>query len=127
MSIAGSYRQTRVSSAILLFVLRTELNEPSMKRPASTPCQGKSQRLNQSTTIDENQRDLALVRKIARGDEQALEQFYRIFEPRVYAFALSRLNNPHTSGDILTEVMWAVWRGAKGFEGRATVTTCCLR
>ncbi len=71
----------------------------------------------------ENERHLALLLRISRGDEQALEEFYQIFESRVYAFALSRLNNPHGSGDILNEVMWAVWRGAGRFGGRAVVAT----
>ncbi len=97
-----------------------------MKRPSPAPCQGKSQRLNQPKNSADNERDLTLIRKIAKGDEQALEHFYRIYEPRIYAFALSRLNNPHTSGDILNEVMLAVWRGAESFEGRATVKTWVL-
>ncbi len=97
-----------------------------MNRPSSASRQGKFQRPAQLKNDSDNERDLALVRKIALGDEQALEQLYRIFEPRVYAFALSRLNNLHLSGDILNEVMWAVWRGAKGFEGRATVRTWVL-
>ena len=94
-----------------------------MNRSSSAPFQDKSRRRNQLKNKAENERDLALVRKIAKGDEEALEEFYRIYESRVYAFALRRLNNPYASGDILNEVMWAVWRGAKGFEGRATVTT----
>ena len=61
--------------------------------------------------------------KIATGDEQALEELYRFFESRIYAFALSRLNNPHAAGDILNEVMMAVWRGAGHFQGRSSVLT----
>ena len=71
----------------------------------------------------ENEQHLALLQRISKGNEQALEDFYRIFESRVYAFALSRLNNPHVSGDILNEVMWAVWRGAGRFKGQAAVAT----
>ncbi len=69
---------------------------------------------------------LGLLRKIARGDEQALGEFYRIFESRIYAFALSRLNNPHASGDVLNEVMLAVWQGAARFRGRSDVATWVL-
>ena len=74
----------------------------------------------------DKERHVGLLRKIARGDEQALEEFYRIFEPRIYAFALSRLNNPHASSDLLNEVMLAVWQGAAGFKGRSAVATWVL-
>ncbi len=74
----------------------------------------------------DKERHVGLLRKIARGDDQALEAFYRIFEPRIYAFALSRLNNPHASSDVLNEVMLAVWQGASRFKGRSAVTTWVL-
>ncbi len=64
-----------------------------------------------------------LLQHMATGDEQALTEFYRTFESRVYAFALSRFNDPHEATDILNEVMWEVWRGAGRFEGRASVLT----
>ena len=79
--------------------------------------------LEQRAIKSNDKRDLALIRQIAKGDENALEELYRLFESRIYAFALSRLNNPHASADILNEVMWAVWQGARRFEGRAAVRT----
>lgn len=62
-----------------------------------------------------------LLQQMAGGSEQALIEFYRTLESRIYAFALSRFNDPHEAADILNEVMWEIWRGAWRFEGRAPV------
>ena len=64
-----------------------------------------------------------LLHQISTGDEQALSELYREFESRIYAFVLSRFNDPCEASDILNEVMWEVWRGACNFEGRASVLT----
>lgn len=67
-----------------------------------------------------------LLQQIAAGSESALEEFYRLFESRVYAFALNRLNDPHDAADILNEAMLAVWRSAGHYEGRSKVLTWLL-
>lgn len=64
-----------------------------------------------------------LLRKIAGGDEIAFAHFYRLFERRIYCFALSRLNDSFEAADIVNEVMFEVWRNAKRFEGRSKVST----
>lgn len=65
----------------------------------------------------------SLLEQMADGSEPALEEFYRTFESRIYAFVLSRVNNPHAAGDILNEVMWAIWRGAGNYKGQSKVLT----
>ena len=67
-----------------------------------------------------------LLQRIADGDEDALGAFYRLFEGRIYRFALSRLNDVFDAADILNEVMFEVWRGAARFEGRSAVSSWVL-
>ena len=71
--------------------------------------------------------DAALLERIAAGDESALAALYRAYEPRVYAFALSRLNDPAAAADVLNEVMLEVWRNANRFEGRSADRAFKLR
>ena len=65
----------------------------------------------------------SLLNKIAQQQESALVELYQAFESRIYAFSKIRLNDSHEAADLLNEVMWEVWRGAKRFEGRSSVTT----
>jgi len=73
--------------------------------------------------LGKNEEYGGLLQKIAGGDEAALEDFYKAFEPRIFAFAKIRLNDFHESADLLNEVMLEVWRSAGRFEGRSSVTT----
>ncbi len=67
-----------------------------------------------------------LLDKIATGDEQALADFYHLFEDRIYRYAHARLNDPFTAADILNEVMLEVWKQAARFEGRSKLSTWLL-
>lgn len=75
---------------------------------------------SQDSEHDEHRR---LIDQMAQGHEAALVEFYRIFEPKIYAFAKIRLNDSHEAADLLHEVMWEVWRSAGRFQGRSSVTT----
>lgn len=67
-----------------------------------------------------------LLERIAAGSREAMADFYRQFESKVYAFALRKLNDPHACADIVNEVMMAVWQGAGGFQANAKVSTWVL-
>jgi len=67
-----------------------------------------------------------LLERIAAGSNEAMADFYRQFESKVYAFALRKLNDPHASADIVNEVMMAVWQGADRFQANAKVSTWLL-
>lgn len=60
---------------------------------------------------------------MAQGQEAALVAFYRIFEPKIFAFAKIRLNDSQEAADLLHEVMWEIWRSAGRYEGRSSVTS----
>ncbi|HSH42211.1 MAG TPA: sigma-70 family RNA polymerase sigma factor [Arenicellales bacterium] len=67
-----------------------------------------------------------LLAAVADGDKSSMEEFYEMFERDVYAFARSRLDDPHAAADILHEVMLAVWRTAGRFQGGSRVRTWLL-
>lgn len=87
--------------------------------PMSTPHAGSSIRTGENH--DTHYR--SLLAQIAQGSEAALVQFYQTFESRIFAFANIRLRDSDETGDLLNDVMWEVWRGAKTFQGRSSVTT----
>ncbi len=67
-----------------------------------------------------------LLQRIADGSSEAMADFYRMFESKVYAFALRKLNDPHACADIVNEVMMAVWQGSGRFQANAKVSTWLL-
>ena len=67
--------------------------------------------------------ELALLKRVADGDRQALAEVYRLMEKPVYRFIQSRLNDPFESSDILHDVFMEVWRSAGRFEGRSKMQT----
>lgn len=64
-----------------------------------------------------------LLARVARGSEEAFTELYRRFESRIFAFCMSRLNDPAVAADVLSEVMLEAWRQAERFEGRSKVST----
>jgi RNA polymerase sigma-70 factor (ECF subfamily) len=72
------------------------------------------------------QDDRELLSRMAKGDQSALDAFYRAYEGRVYRFIRSKLNDSFDAADVLNEVMFEVWRNAGRFEGRSSVSTWVL-
>lgn len=70
--------------------------------------------------------DNLLIQAIADGDSEAVSEFYRRHESRVYRFALAKLKDQFVAADVLNDVMLEVWRSAGKFEGRAKVSTWLL-
>lgn len=64
-----------------------------------------------------------LLHRVAQGQVDAMEAFYRQFERSIYRFALSRLSDPFDAAEVLNDVMLDVWRQAGRFEGRSAVST----
>lgn len=77
--------------------------------------------------IDSNeQHAIELLKQISQQKQLALKAFYALFEPRVYHYAMSRLNDTFDAADTLNEVMMEVWKHAGRFEGRSKVSTWLL-
>jgi RNA polymerase sigma-70 factor (ECF subfamily) len=82
-------------------------------------------RIDSSSRTKDNKESTyrSLLQQISQGNESALEEFYRAFESRIFAFIQIRLNDFHEAADLLNDVMWEVWRGAGRFEGRSSVSS----
>lgn len=79
--------------------------------------------MEQSVTHDDA---ILLLQRITGGDERAVEELYRAYHERIYAFAMKRLNNSADAADVLNDVMLEVWRSAFRFEGRSRPLTWIL-
>jgi RNA polymerase sigma-70 factor (ECF subfamily) len=77
------------------------------------------------TMISSND-DLILMRRIASGDEAALQELYATFGQRLYAYALRLTVDPATAEDVVQESLVAVWQGARRFRGDGRVLTWLL-
>lgn len=67
--------------------------------------------------------DRELVARVARGDGEAFRELYARYADRAFRYALTVLRNRHLAEEAAQETMVAVWKGARTFEGRSTVST----
>jgi RNA polymerase sigma-70 factor (ECF subfamily) len=56
-----------------------------------------------------------LLRRIAKGDRAAFEEFYRRTSPWLAVRLRRRVADEHIVGDVIQETYLSVWRGASGF------------
>lgn len=59
---------------------------------------------------------VALMRRVAQGDEQAFAQLYDVLSPSVYGLVLRVLRDPAQSQEVAQEVMVELWRQATRFD-----------
>lgn len=64
-----------------------------------------------------------LLVKIAKGEDKAMEDFYRVFSQAIHAFVFRRLGNAYEAEDVVIETMYEVWRSAGAFIGRSAPRT----
>lgn len=65
--------------------------------------------------------DYALLKRLARGDVQALEELIRRHQRGLYQLAYRLLRNPLDAEDALQEVFLKVYEHAGSFQPRSTV------
>ena len=70
--------------------------------------------------------DQALMARIADGDDDAMSQLYLDHESSIYAYAMKKLNDSQAAADIVHDVMIAIWKGASGYQGRASLRSWIL-
>ena len=71
--------------------------------------------------------DLALVRQIQHGNEEAMEEFYHRFAPGLHALIRRRVQDPRDIEDILAETMAAAVTAIIRFKGQSQVFTWLCR
>jgi len=65
--------------------------------------------------------DARLVADILAGSQDDFEMLYSSYFPRVYRFALKRLNDPAEAEDVTQEVFLTVFNALESFEGNSTL------
>jgi RNA polymerase sigma-70 factor (ECF subfamily) len=67
--------------------------------------------------------DQVLLRRVGRGDADALAALYRRHGDGLFRFLLRLAGDRGLAEEILQDTLLAVWRGAAGFAGRSQVRT----
>ena len=67
--------------------------------------------------------DEALIRRIATGEDLALQVLFERYNVRIFRFVLRLINDKLIAEDVVNEVFFAVWSHADEFEGRSLVST----
>jgi len=70
--------------------------------------------------------DSDLVERVARGEKDALSELYRRYGGRVFRFALSLTGRLELAEEVVQETFVSLWKGARGYEGRAQFSTWLL-
>jgi RNA polymerase sigma-70 factor, ECF subfamily len=71
--------------------------------------------------------DLALVRALREGSEQAYESLLQRFQQPVFNLALRLLNDPSDASDVVQEVFLKVFRNVVHFRGQSSLKTWIFR
>jgi RNA polymerase sigma-70 factor (ECF subfamily) len=88
--------------------------------PGSIP----EQSSGQASRIDvDDSVDVALMEKIARGDEKAFRQLIERHQHAVIGTVARMLNDPHEAEDIAQQVFVRVWNAAAKWKPEAKFTT----
>lgn len=70
--------------------------------------------------------DRELIRRLATGDEAALEVIYERYGRPCYALARRILNDPQLAEDVVQQVFLALWQGTGYDPARGAVSTWLL-
>jgi RNA polymerase sigma-70 factor (ECF subfamily) len=71
--------------------------------------------------------DAQLIKRLAKGDEAALNELYKSYAEQIYNFAFRLCRDECAAEDVLQEVFVAAWQHAGSFRGEAKVKTWLLR
>jgi RNA polymerase sigma-70 factor (ECF subfamily) len=70
--------------------------------------------------------EVALVTRIAAGDQQAFAEFYALYRRRLARFLGRVIASSDTVDELINDVMYVVWQDAGRFERRSKVSTWVL-
>ena len=67
---------------------------------------------------EERQRGVALIARMAAGDEGALREFYDIYSSTLYGIAMRMMRNEPEAEDVVQDAFIHMWRKAGAFKGQ---------
>ncbi len=75
---------------------------------------------------DNEDKDIALVTRIAEGDKAAFRTLFETYGERVFRYVYRMVNDEGQAEEVTNDVMLEVWKGAHKFEGRSKASTWVL-
>jgi RNA polymerase sigma factor (sigma-70 family) len=69
------------------------------------------------------EKELELVRRVARKDHEAFEELYKLYYRRLFGFLLRLTRRTDLVEEILNDAMFVVWQKATSFQERSRVST----
>ncbi|MGD9850839.1 MAG: RNA polymerase sigma factor [Nitrospirales bacterium] len=75
------------------------------------------------TTNWQDVTDLNLLKACLPNNEDAFAALYQRYEKRVFQYLMTVVNDATLAEEILVEVMLAIWKGIKTFQGQSKVST----
>jgi len=78
------------------------------------------------TMMLDDERDFALVRRMAAGEDAALCDLYAAYGQRLYAYALRLTGDPLQAEDVIQDALLAAWKSAGRFRGEGRVIAWLL-
>lgn len=88
--------------------------------------QATGQSAGQAAESASQDKDQALVARIASGDRQAFELLFSQYGERVFRYAHRLISDVTKAEEVTNDVMLEVWKTAARFEGRSKVSTWIL-
>ncbi len=67
--------------------------------------------------------DARLIKRIGRGDRQALSDLYERYQRVLFAYLLQLTPDYGLAEELLQDTLVAIWKSAHSFEGRSSVLT----
>ncbi|MFH1524071.1 MAG: sigma-70 family RNA polymerase sigma factor [Chloroflexota bacterium] len=74
----------------------------------------------------DDEHDLALVRRMAAGEDAALCEIYAACGQHLYAYALRFTDDPAQAEDVVQDTLVAAWKSARKFRGEGRVLAWLL-
>ena len=70
-----------------------------------------------------NDRAFALLKQIGEGNEKAMQELYRAYSRKIYAYVLNHLKDPGEAEEIVVDTMHDVWKHPDRFRGESKFGT----
>lgn len=77
----------------------------------------------QDRAISSAERDGRLIERLALGDLDAFEAFYKEYRAKLRGFILNIVSNEEAVDEVFDDVMMVVWNKIGDFEGRSKLST----
>lgn len=76
--------------------------------------------------VGRNERELALLGRIAGHDGAALKELYLLYHRRLARFLTRLTSRSDVAEEIINDTFWVVWQRARDFRGASLVSTWIL-